>query len=43
MMEWHPEPESETALVHDWLNASLSSLMEVWDNEEDAVYDEYGE
>ena len=39
----YPEPESETALVRNWMNASMSSLMEVWDNEEDAVYDEYGE
>jgi hypothetical protein len=33
------EEEDETALVADWLAASLPSLREVWDNEEDAVYD----
>jgi excisionase family DNA binding protein len=31
--------ESEAAFVADWLAASTASLSEVWDNEEDAVYD----
>ena len=34
-----PEAETETALVSDWLAASSRTLREVWDNEEDAVYD----
>jgi hypothetical protein len=33
------EEEDEAGLVADWLAASLPSLREVWDNEEDAVYD----
>jgi len=33
------ERETETAHIKDWLNASASSLTEIWDNEEDAVYD----
>jgi len=33
------EEEGEAALVADWLAASIPSLREVWDNEEDAVYD----
>ncbi len=33
------EEEDEAALVAEWLTASLPSLREVWDNEEDAVYD----
>jgi excisionase family DNA binding protein len=32
-------PETEETLVSDWLAASTASLTEVWDNEEDAVYD----
>jgi excisionase family DNA binding protein len=32
--------ETEAAMVADWLNASLPSLREVWDNEEDAIYDQ---
>lgn len=35
-----PETETETVLVSDWLSASSRSLREVWDNEEDAVYDQ---
>jgi len=35
-----PEAETETVLVSDWLRASSRSLREVWDNEEDAVYDQ---
>ncbi len=35
-----PERSSEAALVADWLAASAPALKEVWDNEEDAVYDE---
>ena len=31
--------ETEAALVADWLTASRASLVEVWDNDEDAVYD----
>jgi len=31
--------ENEASMIADWLNASASSLQEVWDNEEDAVYD----
>lgn len=36
-----PDNSEETAatLIIDWLAASTSSLREVWDNEEDAVYD----
>jgi hypothetical protein len=33
------EQESEASLVSEWLIASSRSLKEVWDNEEDAVYD----
>lgn len=31
--------QSEAALVSQWLAASSRSLQEVWDNEEDAIYD----
>jgi excisionase family DNA binding protein len=31
--------ETEATLVSDWLQASSRSLAEVWDNEEDAAYD----
>lgn len=31
--------QSEASLVSQWLAASSRSLQEVWDNEEDAVYD----
>jgi excisionase family DNA binding protein len=34
------EAETEAALVSDWLAASTPSLTEVWDHEEDAVYDQ---
>ena len=34
------EHDTEASLVTEWLGASLSSLCEVWDNEEDAVYDQ---
>jgi excisionase family DNA binding protein len=34
------EEETEAPLVRDWLAASIPSLMEVWDNEEDAIYDQ---
>ncbi|MFN8483039.1 MAG: helix-turn-helix domain-containing protein [Anaerolineae bacterium] len=34
------EQESDATLVRDWMGASLPALMEVWDNEEDAVYDD---
>jgi predicted transcriptional regulator len=33
------EEEAESALVADWQALSYRSLWEVWDNEEDAVYD----
>lgn len=32
--------QTEAALVAQWLAASSRSLQEVWDNEEDAVYDD---
>ena len=35
-----PPQEDEGALVAEWLEASKPSLEEVWDNEEDAVYDQ---
>ena len=35
-----PQVESESAHVRDWLAASNTALREVWDNEEDAVYDQ---
>ncbi len=31
--------DTETGLVADWLEASKRSLAEIWDNDEDAVYD----
>lgn len=31
--------EDEAAQVSDWLTVSASALREVWDNDEDAVYD----
>lgn len=34
------EKEAEASLVSDWLAASIPALREVWDNEEDAVYDQ---
>ena len=34
------EQETEKSLVSDWLAASSRSLKEVWDNEEDAIYDQ---
>ena len=33
------EYETEAVTVAEWLNVSMSSLREIWDNEEDAVYD----
>jgi excisionase family DNA binding protein len=33
------EHETEASLVSEWLAVSSRSLKEVWDNEEDAVYD----
>ncbi len=32
--------ESEIAMVSEWFVASKSSLQEVWDNEEDSIYDQ---
>ena len=34
-----PNSEGEAEHLRDWLSASEKSLREVWDNEEDAVYD----
>ena len=34
------EEEPEGSLVRDWLAASTASLTEVWDNAEDAAYDQ---
>lgn len=34
-----PEKDSEERQVEEWLAASMPSLMEVWDNEGDAIYD----
>jgi excisionase family DNA binding protein len=34
-------PEAaQTEVIYNWLEASKSSLREVWDNEEDAIYDQ---
>lgn len=33
------DAESEAGMISDWLAASTKSLTEVWDNDEDAVYD----
>lgn len=33
------DTKSEATLTRDWLAASTPSLQQVWDNEEDAVYD----
>jgi excisionase family DNA binding protein len=33
------ERETEASLTTEWLAASMPSLREVWDNEEDAAYD----
>ena len=35
------EEEAERSLAADWQAASYRSLWEVWDNEEDAVYDSF--
>jgi len=35
-----PEQEPEASLVSEWLAVSSRSLQEVWDNEEDAIYDQ---
>ena len=34
------EQETEASLVSDWLAVSSRALKEVWDNEEDAIYDQ---
>ena len=34
------EQETEASHVADWLTVSSRSLKEVWDNEEDAIYDQ---
>src|SRR5438477_3207130 len=34
------EKQTDNSLVADWLNVSNKPLKEVWDNEEDAVYDD---
>ena len=33
------QENTKSSLLADWWSASLPSLQEVWDNEEDAVYD----
>jgi hypothetical protein len=33
------QKEREAELVADWFAASIPSLEEIWDNEEDAIYD----
>lgn len=35
-----PEPEDEKETL-GWMLASSKSLSAIWDNEEDAIYDEY--
>ena len=35
-----PEETSESSHVSEWLAVSARSLKEVWDNEEDTVYDQ---
>ncbi len=37
--ERKPPATNEGQLVAEWLAASRKSLFEVWDNDEDAVYD----
>lgn len=32
--------EPEATLVSDWFHVSARSLKEIWDNEEDSVYDQ---
>lgn len=32
--------QSESSLVQDWLTCSSRSLKEIWDNDEDAIYDQ---
>jgi hypothetical protein len=32
--------ESEASLLSDWLAVSARSLKELWDNEEDSIYDQ---
>lgn len=32
--------ESESAHVHEWMAVSNKALQKVWDNDEDAVYDQ---
>jgi excisionase family DNA binding protein len=34
------QKETEAELVADWFAASTPSLEEIWDNEEDAIYDD---
>lgn len=34
-----PEAD-ETEVIYNWMEASRSSLREVWDNEEDTIYDQ---
>ena len=41
LLDMGARPEdTETGLVADWLEASKRSLAEIWDNDEDAVYDQ---
>jgi len=34
------EHDTEVSLITEWLSASGPSLREVWDNEEDVIYDQ---
>lgn len=34
------EADDEASTVNDWLAVSTPSLREVWDNDEDAIYDD---
>ncbi|SJM91688.1 hypothetical protein CRENPOLYSF2_2340007 [Crenothrix polyspora] len=35
------ENDTEKVIVSDWLMASKNTLTELWDNEEDSVYDQF--
>lgn len=39
MTMYSVEEQTESSLIYEWLTASSRSLKEVWDNDEDAVYD----
>jgi hypothetical protein len=38
--DFEDEADSERELVRDWFIVSSKTLQELWDNEEDSVYDE---